>query len=168
MSRISRRRLLAAGIGGASAAGLSSVTAATEDQYSVEDQVAFGGQTRRLKLTNRDRCIASLIFATDYPTHFRLKPELYPVCTPAGVPVTDSHQYCFIHHQSIMTGHGKCDASAKVITLTGEYYDPMTKKLKTSKTVLRIINNDRHVFEMFDKTPEGEEFVSLEVTYSRG
>ena len=36
-----------------------------------------------------------------------LKPELLPVCTPRGLPVTSSHQYCFIHHQSIMCGHGK-------------------------------------------------------------
>ena len=109
MSNISRRAFLYAGAGGVSAAtmNLSSAAAARDDHYKVEDQEAFGGQTRRLKLTNSDRCIASLIFATDYPTHFRLKPELYPVCTPQGIPVTDSHQYCFIHHQSIMTGHGK-------------------------------------------------------------
>ena len=110
MSEVSRRAFLCAGAGSFSACKTipSSATAAARDaRYNVEDQVAFGGQTRRLKLTNNDRCIASLIFATDYPTHFRLKPELYPVCTPQGIPVTDSHQFCFIHHQSVMTGHGK-------------------------------------------------------------
>ncbi len=108
MSEISRRGFLYAGAGSLSAATLASARAAEHAaNYKVEDQVPFGGQTRRLKLTDNDRCIASLIFATDYPTHFRLKPELYPVCTPQGIPVTDSHQFCFIHHQSIMTGHGK-------------------------------------------------------------
>ncbi len=108
MSEISRRGFFYAGAGSLSAATLTSARAADRaTNYKVEDQVPFGGQTRRLKLTNNDRCIASLIFATDYPTHFRLKPELYPVCTPQGIPVTDSHQFCFIHHQSIMTGHGK-------------------------------------------------------------
>jgi hypothetical protein len=111
-NKTSRRRFLAAGTGALSSLGLLSSAAVQPKQtaagsYAVDDQVPFKGQTRRLKLTNGDRYITSLIFATDYPTHFRLKPELYPVCTPSGVPVTDSHQYCFIHHQSIMTGHGK-------------------------------------------------------------
>jgi hypothetical protein len=109
MSEISRRGFLYAGAGGLSASTMASsaIAALPNANYKVEDQLPFKGQTRRLKLTNNDRCIASLIFATDYPTHFRLKPEFYPVCTPEGIPVTDSHQYCFIHHQSIMTGHGK-------------------------------------------------------------
>jgi len=109
MSSRSRRSFLAAGAGSVAGAKLlPSASAQTRSaQYAVEDQLPFGGQTRRLKITNHDQCIASLIFSTDYPTHFRLKPELYPVCTPGGIPVTDSHQYCFIHHQSIMTGHGK-------------------------------------------------------------
>lgn len=111
-SNASRRNFLTTGTGallglaGSSSAMGQQSDNATND-YAVDDQLAFRGQTRRLKLTNGSRYMASVIFATDYPTHFRLKPELYPVCTPAGVPVTDSHQYCFIHHQSIMTGHGK-------------------------------------------------------------
>lgn len=109
MSGISRRSLLSTGAGSIFAATARSSEAGTEKRpdYQVDDQVPFRGQTRRLKLSNGDRVIASLIFPTDYPTHFRLKPELYPVCTPSGFPVTDSHQFCFIHHQSIMTGHGK-------------------------------------------------------------
>ena len=51
--------------------------------------------------------MASLLFPTDYPTHFRLKPELHHVCTPKGIEVTGSHEYCFIHHMSINCGHGK-------------------------------------------------------------
>ncbi|MFW6039337.1 MAG: DUF6807 family protein [bacterium] len=75
--------------------------------YQLIDQQPFSGQTRRLKMM-RDGCyFASFIVATDYPTHFRLKPEIHPLCTPAGMPVTDSHQYCFIHHQALMLGHGK-------------------------------------------------------------
>lgn len=109
MTSRSRRSFLAAGASSVAVAHWLP-TASAQDRgadYAVDDQLAFGGQTRRLKFTNHDQYIASLIFSTDYPTHFRLKPELYPVCTPGGFPVTDSHQYCFIHHQSIMTGHGK-------------------------------------------------------------
>ena len=106
MTAITRRRLLSSAAVGAAAIGLTPKVKGEQGGYRVEDQLPFNGQTRRLKLTNRGRFLTALIFSTDYPTHFRLKPELYPVCTPAGVPVTDSHQYCFIHHQSIMTGHG--------------------------------------------------------------
>jgi len=109
MSKISRRGLLHAGVGGLCSAFLRSATEAADPNsgYKVQDQQPFAGQTRRLKLSNGDHYITSLIFPTDYPTHFRLKPELYPVCTPQGIPVTDTHSFSFIHHQSIMTGHGK-------------------------------------------------------------
>ncbi len=79
--------------------------------FAIDDQRPFRGQTRRLKVTNRGHYVTSLIFSADYPTHFRLKPELYPLLTPSGCPVTDSHQYCFIHHQSIMCGHGRVRTS---------------------------------------------------------
>ncbi len=77
----------------------------------MEDQRPFRGQTRRLKITNRGRYVTALIFSVDYPTHFRLKPEFHPVLTPKGYPVTDSHQFCFIHHQSVMCGHGRVRAA---------------------------------------------------------
>lgn len=108
MPQLSRRTLLKTAA--VSAGGLTIIPAqaqATHNDFKVDDQRPFRGQTRRLKITNRGRYVTSLIFAADYPTHFRLKPEFYPVLTPAGYPVTDSHQYCFIHHQSIMSGHGR-------------------------------------------------------------
>jgi len=109
VSRISRRRFLATASAtvAAGASARATVAAADGDVYRVIDQAPFGGQTRRLKLTRGGRYVTALIFPTDYPTHFRLKPELFPVCTPRGFPVTGSHEYCFIHHQSISCGHGK-------------------------------------------------------------
>lgn len=109
MSTLTRRAMLCASASGLCATAIRSVNGnePAVPHYKVDDQKPFNGQTRRLKLSNADRYIASLIFPTDYPTHLRLKPELYPVCTPQGIPVTDTHQFSFIHHQSIMTGHGK-------------------------------------------------------------
>jgi len=107
MPEVSRRGFLTAsatlGVASSSAFGAP----ATPASFAIEDQTPFRGQTRRLKITNSGRYVTSLIFSADYPTHFRLKPEFYPVLTPAGFPVTDSHQYCFIHHQSVMCGHGR-------------------------------------------------------------
>lgn len=103
-----------AGSGGAAVTGTTAATVSGAESepgsFSIEDQRPFREQTRRLKIANHGRYVTSLIFSTDYPTHFRLKPELYPVLTPKGLPVTDSHQYCFIHHQSIMCGHGRVRA----------------------------------------------------------
>jgi hypothetical protein len=110
MPELSRRGFLTASAALGSAVAAQSAAPAAQARpadFAVEDQQPFRGQTRRLKITNQDRYVTSLIFSADYPTHFRLKPEFYPVLTPAGFPVTDSHQYCFIHHQSVMCGHGR-------------------------------------------------------------
>ena len=105
---MNRRTLLktaaAAPLGAALAA---SGAPAPKPNFSVVDEQPFSAQTRRLKLMAGDKLVSALLFPTEYPTHFRLKPELYPVCTPKGFPVTGTHNYCFIHHQSVMCGHGK-------------------------------------------------------------
>ncbi len=101
---LDRRGFLAGAL--AMAVGTPVAQGAGAATFTLDDQQPFRGQTRRLKITS-SRPVASLIFPTDYPTHFRLKPELQNVCTPGGVPVTGSHEYSFIHHQSIMCGHGK-------------------------------------------------------------
>jgi len=108
--KVSRRRLLTGApaiVAGSAPVAAVAEVAGVPPAFAVEDQVRFGGQVRRLKITNRGRFITALLFPTDYPTHFRLKPELFPFCTPKGMPVTGSHEYCFIHHQSLMAGHGK-------------------------------------------------------------
>ena len=108
MADLTRRYLLgASGMGLAAGEVEGNAPKPEPGNFAIEDQEPFRAQTRRLKITNHGRYVTSLIFAVDYPTHFRLKPEFYPVLTPKGYPVTDSHQYCFIHHQSIMCGHGR-------------------------------------------------------------
>ena len=102
---ISRRAWLAS-IAASSFARPTWADAPSASGYRVIDQ-NVSKQARRLNLFNGKRRIASLLFSTDYPTHFRLKPELHTVCTPSGIPVTASGEYCFIHHQSIKRGHGK-------------------------------------------------------------
>lgn len=65
-----------------------------------------------------------------------------------------------------MISYGKCDASGKTFTYEGEYDDPMIGGKKKMRSVTRIINKDKVVFEMFE-THEGKEFRNLEVTYTR-
>ena len=98
---------LVAACAGPLAAAQDAPPAASTAEFSVLDQKPWSKQTRRLKITRGRTPVASLVFPTDYPTHFRLKPELHHVCTPRGLEVTGSHEYCFIHHMSVFCGHGK-------------------------------------------------------------
>jgi hypothetical protein len=66
----------------------------------------------------------------------------------------------------IMTSTGTVDGSGKTFTSTAEYDDPNFGH-KSVKTVLKIAGDDKAVFEMYDKGPDGKEFMGLEVTYTR-
>ena len=68
---------------------------------------------------------------------------------------------------SIMAELGTCDASGKTFTLFGSHDDPMTGKAVKTKSITRVINKDKHVFEMFEPGPDGKMFRNLEITYTR-
>ena len=68
---------------------------------------------------------------------------------------------------SLMTSEGTCDESCKVFTFMGEQIDPMSGKTMKERTVLRVLNNDRHVMEMYMTGPDGKEFKSMEIIYTR-
>lgn len=69
----------------------------------------------------------------------------------------------------IMTSEGTADGSGKTFTFASPegYICPMTGEKKHPKTVLKIVGDDKVVFEMYDKAPDGKEFIGLEVTYTR-
>lgn len=85
----------------------------------------------------------------------------------------DNGQKCYVSMwldsmgTGMATSKGQCDASGKVFTFFGDIYDAMAQKNKTVKSVLRIINNDKYVFEMFDTNDTGKEFKSMTITYTR-
>lgn len=67
----------------------------------------------------------------------------------------------------MMTSEGTCDGSGKVITMRGEYADPMSGGGKSVRSVYRFVDPNEYVLEMYDTTPEGKEFKSLEITHTR-
>ena len=68
----------------------------------------------------------------------------------------------------IMASFGTIDDSHKVITFMGTYDDAITgQKDKPSKTILRLINANKHVTEMYDRDEKGEWYMNLEVAYTR-
>ena len=68
---------------------------------------------------------------------------------------------------SMFTSEGKGDNGNHVITLEGKANCPGTgQKDVPMKTVFRVINRDRHVFEMFDGS-KGVDVKTMEITYTR-
>jgi hypothetical protein len=69
---------------------------------------------------------------------------------------------------SIATMEGTYDQKTKTLTTFGEDYAPGTDKKMKSRDVLKIVDADTQLFEMY-RQPEGEskEFKVLEITYRR-
>ncbi len=67
----------------------------------------------------------------------------------------------------IMKSTGKADPSGKTMTFTGTMDDPMQKKTMPFKEVIKVVDNDHHVFEMWSPGPDGKMFKMMEITYTR-
>jgi hypothetical protein len=68
---------------------------------------------------------------------------------------------------SMVTSEGDADAAGKVFTFGGEYACAMTgEKNKKSTLIYRILNKDKHVFEMHDPAL-GSNSKVMEITYTR-
>ncbi|MBI4816064.1 MAG: DUF1579 domain-containing protein [Deltaproteobacteria bacterium] len=67
----------------------------------------------------------------------------------------------------IMMFEGTADKTGNVITMTGEYLDPMTKKKKKMRTVMKVESADKQTFELYDQDKKGKEFKAMEAVYTR-
>jgi Protein of unknown function (DUF1579) len=67
---------------------------------------------------------------------------------------------------SIMTSTGDYDAKTKTLTSYSEQNDPSGMKVKT-RDVVRIIDNDHHVLEMYRTPEKGKETKMMEVDMVR-
>ena len=67
---------------------------------------------------------------------------------------------------ALMVSEGTFDAAGKVMTSTSTMMDPMTGKPMQSKGVMRIVDNDHHVYEMWE-SHDGKENKSMEIHYRR-
>ena len=69
---------------------------------------------------------------------------------------------------AMATMEGTADASGRVITMLGKSDDPGTGEHgKTMKYVARLVNKDRHVFEIYDLSRGDKETKVLEISYTR-
>ncbi len=67
----------------------------------------------------------------------------------------------------IMLFTGTADASGKTFNYTGEYADPMTGKLQKMRSVMKIVDDKSHIFEMYGPGEDGKEFKMMEVTHTK-
>lgn len=68
----------------------------------------------------------------------------------------------------LMTGSGGYDAAAKTITQAGEFGCPMTGEThRYFRSAWHITDADHNTYTSYSKTPEGREFKSMEILYTR-
>ena len=66
-----------------------------------------------------------------------------------------------------MLSSGTADKEGKTWRSSGQVSDPMTGKMKPYREEAVFENADRIVSRAFDKGPDGKEFKSMEITYTR-
>jgi hypothetical protein len=68
----------------------------------------------------------------------------------------------------LMQSAGKYDAASKTFKFSGTGSCPMTgEKNKLYEGDVKIISNDKYVYTMYDKGPDGKPFKAMEETYTR-
>jgi hypothetical protein len=68
---------------------------------------------------------------------------------------------------AMTTSVGKYDPERNSLELESEVYDPLVSGVKTVYSRIKITSPDSYTFSMLDRSPEGREFKSLEMEYSR-
>ena len=67
----------------------------------------------------------------------------------------------------IMTSDGTYDPQTRSLQMNGVYSCPITGTQRSSRMVTRIVNNNMHILEMYDRDAQGKEYKSMEITYKR-
>ena len=67
----------------------------------------------------------------------------------------------------MMTASGSYDSAAKAMTEIGSFSCPMKGGMMGYRAVTKIIDENTHTYEMYMASPDGKEFRSMEITYTR-
>lgn len=67
----------------------------------------------------------------------------------------------------IMIMRGNYDEASKTIKMEGECTDPITKKQKKIREVITMIDANTQKMEMYDMSPDGKEYKSMEIMMKR-
>jgi hypothetical protein len=67
----------------------------------------------------------------------------------------------------IMIMEGTWDEATKTITSKGKAVNPETKNMDEKKQVLKIIDDNNQLMEMYTQHPDGKETKDMEIKYTR-
>jgi hypothetical protein len=68
----------------------------------------------------------------------------------------------------MMRGAGSFDAATKTLTDTGDFSCPMTGEThRWYRSAWTVVDADHTTYESYSRTPEGQEFKSMEIRYTR-
>jgi len=83
--------------------------------------------------------------------------------------LTDKYESNWVDNMSSMIyqSTGTCDDAGKKWVMVGHGVDPMTGEKKSTREVLEIHSRDKHVISWYEKGPDGKEFKSGEMVYTR-
>jgi hypothetical protein len=80
-------------------------------------------------------------------------------------------KYVGVWVDSLSTGisqsQGTADKAGKVLTFSREDYDPFSKEKIKGRDVVRILDKDKHVMEMYKIGPDGKETKVMEIVFTR-
>jgi hypothetical protein len=81
-------------------------------------------------------------------------------------------QYETTWMDNMMTGiiklPGSYDAASKTLRFAGEFSCPLTgDKNRQMRAEWKVVDNDQNVYTAYDKTPEGQDYKSMEIVYKR-
>jgi Protein of unknown function (DUF1579) len=68
---------------------------------------------------------------------------------------------------AIMTTQGTYEAANKTFTFTGEENDAFTGGVLKTRDVLKIVDQNKHVFEMYRQGKQGPEYKMMEISCTR-
>ena len=67
----------------------------------------------------------------------------------------------------IMQMEGPWDDATKSMTLAGTCTDPMSGKIQNVRETFKIIDDNTQMMEMFMPGPDGKEFKTMEIKFTR-
>jgi archaellum component FlaG (FlaF/FlaG flagellin family) len=67
----------------------------------------------------------------------------------------------------IMNMQGPWDSSTKTITLSGSILDPATRMDTNMRQTFTVIDDKTQLMQMFANGPDGKEFKTMEIKYTR-
>jgi hypothetical protein len=62
---------------------------------------------------------------------------------------------------------GSLDKSGKVLTMHAEFLNPMNREVQKVRSVTTILDDKSHKFQWFGPGPDGKEFLTMEMHYTR-